>query len=132
MNLSSDSDLVSSEAFVEGIRRGLELRVGAISHFRRERWRELRRIEYEDSSVDGSDSAASLEDSVDDADSSNCGQSTMFYAALDNATGAQVRTNDFFQITFCRTSSTVIESKVLLGLAQKLAFVCTPVHSERA
>ncbi|GAQ84945.1 hypothetical protein KFL_002130220 [Klebsormidium nitens] len=54
----------------------------------------LERIEYEDRSVDVTNSAASLEDFLDDADSSDCGQSTMFYAALDNARRVQTDSAD--------------------------------------
>lgn len=44
----------------------------------------LEGIEYETRSVDSSDSAASLEDFLDDADTNDVAQSTMFYAAFDN------------------------------------------------
>jgi hypothetical protein len=60
----------------------------------------LEGVEYEDRSVDGSDSAASLEDFLDEADSSDVGQPTTFSAALDNLLEEQVSINELlFKVT---------------------------------
>jgi hypothetical protein len=95
----------------------------------------LEGIEYKDRSVDGTDVAASLEDFLDDADWSDCGQSTMFYVALANAWGEQVSTPELFQPTFCQTASTGIEinSAPWLGTGINLHLaICCPPHFERA
>lgn len=44
----------------------------------------LEEIEYDNRSKDSSDSAASLENFLDDADAKDAAQSTMFYAAFNN------------------------------------------------
>jgi hypothetical protein len=88
-NRSSDSESESSEAIVEGWK--VELEPDWCASEARD-GDSLEGIEYEDRSVDGSNSAASLEDFLDDSDSSDCGQSTIFYAALDNARREEVST----------------------------------------
>ena len=87
MTRSSDSPSESSEAIVDW---NTEVDSEPDSPSEGRDGDSLEGKEYEDRSVDGSDFAASLEDFLGDADSSNCGQSTLFYAALDNAQGAQV------------------------------------------
>ncbi|GAQ87621.1 hypothetical protein KFL_003660010, partial [Klebsormidium nitens] len=82
---SLDSDTKSSEAIVNW-----NIESGPDSASEAEDGESLEGIEYEDRSVDGSDFAASLKDFFDDADSGDCGQSTMFYAAFDNAREAQI------------------------------------------